>query len=263
MKKLSIALLGLIVLLVVAVLVGPSFIDWNAQKGRITAEVERLTGRKLAIDGDLSLTILPAPAFSAARVLFANIEGGSAPSMIELESLDIRVALIPLIQGRVEVERVDLVRPTILVEILPDVVFAGEVTRITHEADLQKNTLQVKVRVLEPDPVLKPQMLCRVRFLAEGGEPGPGAAGPRLLVPAECVHRDEGTGEARVWVVRDRRGRRGRSMPVPVVVGDNNGEWVSVRGDLVPGDLLVVAGDAMSPGRPVRIRQTTADGGSS
>ena len=120
MKKLSIALLGLIVLLVVAVLVGPSFIDWNAQKGRITAEVERLTGRKLAIDGDLSLTILPAPAFSAARVRFANIEGGSAPSMIELESLDIRVALIPLIQGRVEVERVDLVRPTILVEILPD-----------------------------------------------------------------------------------------------------------------------------------------------
>ena len=154
-------------------------------------------------------------------------------------------------------------RCEIVVEILPDVVFAGEVTRITHEADLQKNTLQVKVRVLEPDPVLKPQMLCRVRFLAEGGEPGPGAAGPRLLVPAECVHRDEGTGEARVWVVRDRRGRRGRSMPVPVVVGDNNGEWVSVRGDLVPGDLLVVAGDAMSPGRPVRIRQTTADGGSS
>ena len=67
-KKLSIALLGLIVVLGVAVLVGPSFIDWNAQKGRITAEVERLTGRKLAIDGDLSLTILPAPAFSATRV---------------------------------------------------------------------------------------------------------------------------------------------------------------------------------------------------
>ena len=120
MKKLSIALLGLIVLLVVALLVGPSFIDWNSQKGRITAEVERLTGRELAIDGDLSLTILPAPAFSAARVRFANIEGGTAPSMIELESLDIRVALIPLIQGRVEVERIDLVRPTILVEVLPD-----------------------------------------------------------------------------------------------------------------------------------------------
>ncbi len=120
MKKLSVALLGLVVILVVAVLVGPNFIDWNAQKGRITAEVERLTGRKLIIDGDLSLTILPAPAFSAARVRFANVEGGSAPSMIELESLDVRVALIPLVQGQVEVERIDLVRPEILVEVLPD-----------------------------------------------------------------------------------------------------------------------------------------------
>ena len=120
MKKLIIALFGLIVLSVVAILVVPSFIDWNTQKGRITAEVERLTGRKLTIDGDLSLTLLPAPAFSAVGVQFANIEGGSAPSMIELESLDIRVALIPLIQGQVEVERIDLVRPTILVEVLSD-----------------------------------------------------------------------------------------------------------------------------------------------
>ncbi len=120
MKKLAAGLLGLIVILVAAILIGPSFVDWNSQKGRITAEVERLTGRELTIDGDLSLAILPAPAFSAAQVRFANIEGGSAPTMIELESLDVRVSLIPLIQGRVEVERIDLVRPTILVEVLPD-----------------------------------------------------------------------------------------------------------------------------------------------
>jgi hypothetical protein len=119
-KKLAAGLLGLIVILVAAVLIGPSFVDWNSQKGRIAAEVERLTGRKLTIDGDLSLVILPAPAFSAAQVRFANIEGGSAPTMIELESLDVRVSLIPLIQGRVEVERIDLVKPTILVEVLPD-----------------------------------------------------------------------------------------------------------------------------------------------
>ncbi len=120
MKKLALGLLVLIVLLVAAVLVGPSFVDWNTQKSRITAEVERLTGRKLTIDGDLSLSILPTPAFSAAQVRFANIEGGSAPSMIELESLDVRVALIPLVQGRVEVETIDLVKPTILIEILAD-----------------------------------------------------------------------------------------------------------------------------------------------
>ena len=151
----------------------------------------------------------------------------------------------------------------VVVDILPDVVFAGDVTRITHEADLQKNTLQVKVRVIDPDPVLKPEMLTRVRFLGEGGEPSRGAAGPTLLVPAVCVTRDGDTGETHVWVVRDRRGRRGRSMPVPVVIREDNGEWLTVQGDLAPGDLLAVAGDTLSPGQTVRIRDGVAERGAS
>jgi len=154
-------------------------------------------------------------------------------------------------------------RCEVIVEILPEVTFAGDVTRITHEADLQKNTLQVKVRVFDPDPVLKPEMLTRVRFLAEGGEPQRGAAGPSLRVPAECLSRVAGTGETRVWVVRDRRGRRGRSMPVAVVVLEEAGEWVTVQGELSPGDLLVVAGDTLSPGQSVRIREVVAEGGAS
>lgn len=126
-------------------------------------------------------------------------------------------------------------RCEVIVEVLSDVTFAGEVTRITHEADLQKNTLQVKVRVFEPDPVLKPEMLTRVRFLAEGGGPKPGAAGASLRVPAECLSRVAGTDEVRVWVVRDRRGRRGRSMPVAVVVLETGSVWVTVQGRPVAG----------------------------
>ena len=119
-KKLGLALLALAVLLVVAVLVIPSFVDWNQHKGRITAEVEKLTGRTLVIEGDINLALLPAPALSADRVRVANIEGGSAPSMIELESLEVRIALTPLVQGQVQFERVSLVRPTILLEVLAD-----------------------------------------------------------------------------------------------------------------------------------------------
>ncbi len=154
-------------------------------------------------------------------------------------------------------------RCEVVVDILPDVVFGGEVTRITHEADLQKNTLQVKVRVLDPDPVIKPEMLTRVRFLGEGGELNRGDAGPTFLVPAVCVTRDGDTGETRVWVVRDRRGRRGRSMPVPVVIRQDNGEWLTVQGDLAPGDLMAVAGDTLKPGGAVRIRESVADRGAS
>jgi len=154
-------------------------------------------------------------------------------------------------------------RCEVVVDILPDVVFAGDVTRITHEADVQKNTLQVKVRVIDPDPVLKPEMLTRVRFLAEGNAPQRDAAGPTILVPAECVSRNSDTGVSTVWVIRDRRGRRGRSMPVPVVIRQDNGDWLSVQGHLAPGDLLAVAGDTLRPGQAIRIKARDAERGAS
>ena len=101
MKKLGLGLVALLVILVAAVLVGPSFIDWNAQKDRITAEALKLTGRALTIDGDISLALLPAPALSADGIRLANIEGGSGPAMVALESLEVRIALMPLLQGEV------------------------------------------------------------------------------------------------------------------------------------------------------------------
>jgi uncharacterized protein involved in outer membrane biogenesis len=119
-KKLGLGLVALLVILVAAVLVGPSFVDWNAQKDRITAEARKLTGRELTIDGDINLALLPAPALSADGVRLANIEGGSGPAMAALESLEVRIALMPLLQGEVQVESVSLVKPVILLEVLAD-----------------------------------------------------------------------------------------------------------------------------------------------
>lgn len=50
--------------------------------------------------------------------------------------------------------------------LLPDKVFAGVVTRITGEADLQRNTLQAKVSITDPVEQLRPEMLCRVEFMS-------------------------------------------------------------------------------------------------
>ena len=43
--------------------------------------------------------------------------------------------------------------------ILPEQTFRGKITRILGEADLQRNTLQVKVRIENPHPRLRPEML--------------------------------------------------------------------------------------------------------
>jgi len=115
-----IALIVLLVLAVGAVLIGPSLIDWNVYKDRATVEVRKATGRDFRIEGDLSLSVLPTPTLTAVGVHLGNVEGGTTPEMVALRAVQVRVALLPLIEGRVEVESVILVEPTIVLERLAD-----------------------------------------------------------------------------------------------------------------------------------------------
>jgi HlyD family secretion protein len=116
----------------------------------------------------------------------------------------------------------------ITVEALPGRTFHGVVTRIEGRADPLKNTLQVKVRIDDPDPVMKPEMLARARFLgapsgttpAAGGGAGPG----RILVPKQALKGDV------VFVLDPRGGGKARAVRVVKVAED--GDWVEVKGDL-------------------------------
>lgn len=120
MKKLLIGFVVLLVLAVVAVLVGPSFVDWNSYKGQIAQQAMALTGRAVRIDGDVSLRVVPAPELSAAQVRVANAPQGSEADMASLEQLQVRIAFWPLLKGQVQVESVSLIEPTVLFEVYPD-----------------------------------------------------------------------------------------------------------------------------------------------
>ncbi|MDJ0982657.1 MAG: AsmA family protein [Kiloniellales bacterium] len=120
MKYVLYGLLGLIVLAVAVVLVGPGLVDWNAHKAEITAQFEKATGRALAIEGDINLQIVPTPSFSAANVRLANLPGGSAQDMAIIKALQVRVELMPLLSGDVRVQTIELVEPVILMEVLED-----------------------------------------------------------------------------------------------------------------------------------------------
>ena len=120
MRKILIGLAATIVLLLAAALVGPSFVDWNKFKPEIAERVKAATGRDLAIGGDISLSILPAPTLSAHNVTLANMPGAREPIMASLKSLGVRVELVPLLQGRIKVESLTLVEPVIALEALAD-----------------------------------------------------------------------------------------------------------------------------------------------
>jgi HlyD family secretion protein len=50
-------------------------------------------------------------------------------------------------------------------EAYPDRKYSCEIDEISPEADRQKASIQVKVKVLEPDELLRPEMSARVTFL--------------------------------------------------------------------------------------------------
>lgn len=152
----------------------------------------------------------------------------------------------------------------IVVEVLPDRTFVGRVSRITHEADVQKNTLEIKVEVTNPSPLLKPEMLTRVRFLPSvGSAPGSGEdasaeSGTTMLVPKESVTASGSSGV--LWVVRDRRASRGRLERLSVSLGEVNGGWIRVLDGVRPTDLVVVApDDSLSPNQSVRVSAHAGD----
>jgi multidrug efflux pump subunit AcrA (membrane-fusion protein) len=68
----------------------------------------------------------------------------------------------------------------------------GAVLFVSSEADVQKNTLEVKVAIDQPPPALKPEMLVNVTFLAPATSESDvlPSAELRLFVPLELVVRD-------------------------------------------------------------------------
>ena len=120
MKKFFWAIGVLVVVAAAAVLVGPGLIDWNQYRGDIQAQVRKATGRDIRINGDISITVLPAPALIIHDVSLANLDGAQAKNMLQLKSLEVRIALAPLLGGQVKVERVKLVDPVVELEVLPD-----------------------------------------------------------------------------------------------------------------------------------------------
>jgi len=109
---------GLIVLavLIVGAVIAVMTMDFGAFKGRAEQAAQDATGRKLSIDGDLHLSLLPAPSLVAEKVRFANAPWGSAPDMVKVAKVEARVALMPLLSRQIVVERLVLLSPEILIE---------------------------------------------------------------------------------------------------------------------------------------------------
>ena len=120
MRKVLYAFLALVAVVIVGLLVGPSFFNWNNYKPQIASAVEEALGRELRIVGDIQISILPSPALSVKRVSLENVSGADNREMVAFEEVEVNVEVSSLLQGKIAVKSVRLVRPVISLEITKD-----------------------------------------------------------------------------------------------------------------------------------------------
>jgi len=108
-----------IVILIAAVYAYLKTYDYNKLKPLVARMVEDATGRKLSLGGDVNLEIGFVPALVVTNVALANASWGSQPQMIEIEKLQVRVRLLPLLVRDLDIKYIRLVGVKVLLEIGP------------------------------------------------------------------------------------------------------------------------------------------------
>jgi len=112
----------------------------------------------------------------------------------------------------------------------PDRKYDGFIEEISPEANRQKATVQIKVRVVKPDDYLRPEMNANVAFISDEKPAGASTPSkPVIVVPASAVR------ENAVFVTLD-----GKAVRRPVKAGSTTSQGIRIDDGLVGGEDLIV-----------------------
>jgi HlyD family secretion protein len=205
----------------------------------VRGQIEQARGMVAFAETQLSNTVIRAPV--TGTILERAVEKGEfvTTSFVgERGAKGYVVSLADLNDLRVELDinQNDFARLTptqrgsITVDAFPDRRYEGVIDEISPEANRQKATVQVKVRVLKPDAYLRPEMNASVAFLADAPRGGAGAPANRAVtIPTGAVR------EGAVFVLLD-----GRAVRRPVKVGGATSRGLRVEEGLIGGEELIL-----------------------
>ncbi len=179
-----------------------------------------------------------------------DIESATILSLYDPERLQVRVDVPLSDAGRL----FPGMSARVVTAALAGQTFAGHITRITGEADITRNTLQVKVALEEPDPALRPEMLCRVEFFeSPAGGVRTAGRGRQVWLPEEALG-DGSEGMVTVWVV-DPVNETVSPREIEVGAARRNGFRV-IHNGLRAGEQVVVDDNGrLRPGSLVTVRE--------
>ena len=111
MGRLVVKTVGVLLALVLVVAIGAAvylkfFFDANQFKPRIAEAVEKATGRRVTLAGDLSITLWPAPHATLKKAQLADLDGFDDSFLAEIDRLQVDVALAPLLHRQVVLEKI-------------------------------------------------------------------------------------------------------------------------------------------------------------
>lgn len=104
---------GVALLAVAAAVAAPFLIPVDQVRAALSKAVKDATGRELAIEGDLKVTVLPILGLSADKASLSNASWAGPEPMLTLGRIEAGVKLMPLLSGRVEVTRFVLDHPVV------------------------------------------------------------------------------------------------------------------------------------------------------
>jgi HlyD family secretion protein len=116
---------------------------------------------------------------------------------------------------------------TITVDAYPEKKWQGWIKELSPEANRQKATVQVKVKVANPDQFLRPEMNATVAFLGKADTGVPGKAS--VYVPPAALS------DGKVWVVE-----AGVAVQRDVKTGGNTPAGIRIDEGLKGGEELIV-----------------------
>ncbi|SEM65835.1 RND family efflux transporter, MFP subunit [Syntrophus gentianae] len=135
----------------------------------------------------------------------------------------------------------------IQLDALPDTRFRGQVHMIVPTADRTKATIMVKVRFLDPDPRILPEMSAKVAFLSR--PPRQDEQRLRTAVNASALVKRDG----RLVAYRI---QEDRVSEIPVKQGESFGDLVEVLDGLKPGDRVVLKpSERLRDGSRIQIKE--------
>lgn len=221
------------------------------------AEVQQMKAALDYAETQLAATEIRAPV--SGTVLERIVERGEMVSPSAFGGSGARTSVVDLadlndLQVELDISQTDFARlkmdqrAEIIPEAYPNLKYSGFIAEIAPEANRAKATIQVKVKVEDPDQQLRPEMNARVNFLAPHTAGQESHSSGRVFVPKQAVVRKDNS--AFVFVVKGDKVEQ-RAIRAGEEIGDNYHVLEGLSGN----ESVAVAGvDKLRDGDRVKIQ---------